>query len=161
MNANYLNVLAAALKTAIDERNGKNIAEIYNNLKTYKGENPEEAAKIQKEFNSNFSKLELAIAKQLTKTTSKNVGSEETAKNELRIMLQPEDVQRKKVKNMLSGYIASEDCKEFAAKFTKKDVLLEFDSLTDEEFKGLYRGATIQGATCYRVLVNRLEKASK
>lgn len=164
MNANYLNVLAAALKTAIEERNGKNIAKVFENLKAYKGENPEEAAKIQKEFNSNFSKLDLAIAKQLTKTTSKNVGSEETAKNELNILTLPVPEQMKKVKNALSGYIATAakgGKLEFAAKYTKTAILTEFDALNETEFCALYNGTSLQPSKVYRAIIARLEKQSK
>lgn len=32
MNTNYLNVLAAALKTAINERNGENAAKVFEKL---------------------------------------------------------------------------------------------------------------------------------
>lgn len=164
MNANYLNVLAAALKTAINERNGKNAAKVFENLKTYKSENESEATEIQKQFNAQFSKLEIATAKQLTKTTSKNVATNETAKNELNILSLPVTEQMKKVKNALSGYIATAAkgaTLEFAAKYTKTTILTEFDALPESEFCALYSGATLQPSKVYRSIIVRLEKAAK
>ena len=164
MNANYLNVLAAALKTAIDERNGENAAKVFENLKTYKSENPSEATEIQKQFNAQFSKLELATAKQLTKHNSKNVATNETAKNELNILTLPVSEQMKKVKNALSGYIATAakgKKLEFAAKYTKTAILTEFDALSESDFCALYNGATLQPSKVYRAIVARLEKSAK
>lgn len=164
MNANYLNVLADALKTAIEERNGENAAKVFENLKTYKNENENEATEIQKQFNSQFSKLEIATAKQLTKNNSKNVATSETAKNELNILTLPVSEQMKKVKNALSGYIATAtkgETLEFAAKYTKTAILTEFDSLSEIDFCALYTGATLQPSKVYRAIVARLEKAAK
>lgn len=164
MNAIYLNVLAVALKTAIEERNGENAAKVFENLKTYKHENENEATEIQKQFNSNFTKLEIATAKQLTKHNSQNVATNETAKNELNILTLPVSEQMKKVKNALSGYIATAakgEKLEFAAKYTKTAILQEYDNLTENDFCALYSGATLQPSKVYRAVVARLEKAAK
>jgi len=164
MNANYLNVLAGALKTAIDERNGQNAAKVFENLKSHKNENENEATEIQKYFNAQFSKLEIATAKQLTKNASKNVATSETAKNELNILTLPIQEQMKKVKNALSGYIATAakgEKLEFVAKYTKTAILTEFDTLSESEFCALYSGATLQASKVYRAIVARLEKATK
>lgn len=164
MNANYLNVLAAALKTAIDERNGENAAKVFENLKTYKSENENEATEIQKQFNAQFSKLEIATAKQLTKNASKNVATSETAKNELNILTLPISEQMKKVKNALSGYIATAakgEMLEFSAKYTKTAILTEFDALSDTDFCALYSGASLQPSKVYRAIIVRLEKTAK
>lgn len=164
MNTNYLNVLAGALKTAINERNGENAKKVFENLKTYKSENENEATEIQKQFNAQFSKLELATAKQLTKNASKNVATNETAKNELNILTLPVSEQMKKVKNALSGYIATAakgEKLEFSAKYSKTAILTEFDALTETEFCDLYRGSTLQPSTVYRAIIARLEKAAK
>jgi transketolase len=164
MNANYLNVLAAALKTAINERNGQNAAKVFENLRNYKNENENEANEIQKYFNAQFSKLELATAKQLTKHNSKNVATNETAKNELNILTLPVPEQMKKVKNALSGYIATAakgETLEFATKYTKTAILTEFDALTESDFCALYSGATLQPSKVYRAIIVRLEKAAK
>jgi hypothetical protein len=164
MNANYLNVLAGALKTAIDERNGQNAAKVFENLKAHKNENENEANEIQKYFNAQFSKLEIATAKQLTKNASKNVATSETAKNELNILTLPIQEQMKKVKNALSGYIATAakgETLEFAAKYTKTAILTEFDALSESDFCALYSGATLQASKVYRSIVARLEKATK
>lgn len=164
MNTNYLNVLAAALKTAIDERNGENATKVFENLKTYKSENPSKATEIQKQFNAKFSKLELATAKQLTKNNSKNVATSETAKNELNILTLPVPEQMKKVKNALSGYIATAakgESLEFSAKYTKTAILTEFDALSESDFCNLYTGATLQPSKVYRAIIVRLEKAAK
>lgn len=165
MNANYINVLASALKNAINERNGKNAAKVFENLKTYKNENEaNEANEIQKRFNALFTKLELATAKQLTKNTSKNVATNETAKNELNILTLPIHEQMKKVKNALSGYIATtaKGAKlEFTQKYTKTDILKEYDNLTEDDFCALYSGAVLQPSKVYRAIIARLEKAAK
>ena len=119
---------------------------------------------IQKQFNAQFSKLELATAKQLTKNVSKNVATSETAKNELNILTLPVSEQMKKMKNALSSYIATAakgETLEFAAKYTKTAVLTEFDSLSESEFGALYNGATLQPSKVYRAIVARLEKTAK
>lgn len=164
MNANYLNVLADALKTALNERNGENAAKVFENLKTYKSENGNEATEIQKQFNARFSKLEIATAKQLTKNASKNIATCETAKNELNILTLPVSEQMKKVKNALSGYIATAakgGTLEFSAKYTKTAILAEFDSLSETDFCALYSGATLQPSKVYRAIIVRLEKSAK
>lgn len=164
MNANYLNVLAAALKTAINERNGENAAKVFENLKTYKSENENDATAIQKQFNAQFSKLEIATAKQLTKNASKNVATCETAKNELNILTMPISEQKKKVKNALSGYIATAakgETLEFSAKYTKTAILTEFDALSESDFSALYSGASLQPSKVYRAIIVRLEKTAK
>lgn len=164
MNTNYLNVLTAAMKSAINERNGENVVKVFENLRTYKSENENEAIAIQKQFNAQFTKLEIATAKQLTKKASKNVATNETAKNELNILTLPVSEQMKKVKNALSGYIATAakgKTLEFNTKYTKNAILAEFDALTEEEFCSLYCGATLQPAKVYRAIVARLEKSAK
>ena len=164
MNANYLDVLAAALKTAINERNGENATKVFENLKTYKNENPSETTEIQKQFNAQFSKLEMATAKQLTKNNSRNVATSETAKNELNILTLPVPEQMKKVKNALSGYIATAakgESLEFSAKYTKTAILTEFDALSESDFCNLYTGATLQTSKVYRAIIARLEKSAK
>jgi hypothetical protein len=70
----------------------------------------------------------------------------------------------KKVKNALSGYIATAakgETLEFSAKYTKTAILTEFDALSESEFCALYSGATLQASKVYRAIVARLEKAAK
>lgn len=160
MNANYIKVLAEAVKTAIKERNAENVKSVFENLKSYKAENPEEATDIQKAFNSELTKLEVATAKQLGKTNSSSSRAGEIAKNEFETLTQSTEVQRKKVKNMLSGYINT-DRKVFSAKYTKSEILTRYDAMTDEEFLGLYRGASITPNVAYGAIVAMLDKDNK
>lgn len=162
----YTTILVNALKKAIEERNGENAKQVFANLKAFKSENADHATEFQKEFNSQFTKLEIAIAKQLTKKDSKNTAASETAKNELNILSLPVDIQRKKIKNALSGYIATEDKKngtvlEFSAKYSKSAILTEYDNMNSDEFSNLYRGGSIDVKSVYRAIVTRIERANK
>lgn len=160
INENYLNVLIDAVKSAINEKNGKNIVAIFANLKKHKTENPDQANEIQKYFNSKLTKLEIATAKQLGKSTSTAISTSETAKNEFETLCQSIEAQRKKVKNLLSGYIAT-DRKTFTAKFTKTEILTRYDKLTNEEFAAFYRGASITAPIVFGAIVKLLDKENK
>lgn len=158
-NTNYIDVLVHAMKNAINESNGQNAKQIFENLKTYKNENENESTEIQKYFNNQLSKLEIAIAKQLTKYNAVKVtASSETAKEQLNILTLPIDEQRKKVRGMLNNM-----CKtgKFELYFTKVQYLTMFDTLTNEEFSQLYCGKSIEKPTLIRVLTNKLIKEEK
>lgn len=158
-NTNYVDVLATALKNAINESNGQNARQIFDNLKTYKSENENESAEIQKYFNNQLSKLEIAIAKQLTKYNANKVtASSETAKEQLNILTLPVDEQRTKVRGMLNNMCKSG---KYELHYAKTQYLNMFDTLTDEEFTQLYCGKSIEKSTLIRVLTNKLIKAEK
>ena len=159
MNANYLNVLVNATKNAIVNNDSATLKKIFANLKNYKSENENETTEIQKYFNSHFSKLELAIAKQLTKYNAEKVtASSETAKEQLNTLLLSIDEQRKKVRGMLNNMCKSG---KFELHFAKVQYLAEFDTLTENEFNALYCGKAIEKSTLIRVLTQRLIKAEK
>ena len=159
MNAIYLDVLANAMKNAIANNDGENLKKIFANLKTYKSENENESTEIQKYFNAQFSKLDLAIAKQLTKYNAEKItASSETAKEQLNVLTLSIDEQRKKVRGMLNTMCKSG---KFELHFAKVQYLAEFDTLTDNEFNNLYCGKAIEKSTLIRVLTQRLIKAEK
>ena len=158
-NTNYVDVLATALKNAINESNSKNAKQIFDNLKTYKNENESESTEIQKYFNNQLSKLEIAIAKQLTKYNAKKVtASSETAKEQLNILTLPINEQRTKIRGMLNNMCKSG---KYEMHFAKTQYLNMFDTLTNEEFLQLYCGKSIEKSTLIRVLTNKLIKAEK
>ena len=158
-NTNYVDVLVNALKNAINESNGQNAKQVFANLKTFKSENESESTEIQKYFNSQFSKLEMAIAKQLTKYNAEKVtASSETAKEQLNVLTLPIDEQRIKVRGMLNNMCKSG---KYELHFTKAQYLNVFDSLTNDEFSQLYCGKSIEKSTLIRVLTNKLIKAEK
>lgn len=159
MNAHYLDVLINAMKNAIANNDGESLKKIFANLKQYKSENESESTQIQKYFNSQFSKLEIAIAKQLTKYNAEKVtASSETAKEQLNILTLPIDEQQTKVRGMLNNMCKSG---KYELHFTKAQYLNMFDTLTNEEFSQLYCGKAIEKSTLIRVLTNKLIKAEK
>lgn len=159
MNTIYLNVLVNATKNAIANNDGENLKKIFANLKQHKSENESESTEIQKYFNGQFSKLDLAIAKQLTKyNAGKITASSETAKEQLNTLTLPIDEQRKKVRGMLNTMCKSG---KFELHFDKKQYLTEFDTLTESEFNNLYCGKAIEKSTLIRILTQRLIKAEK
>ena len=112
-------------------------------------------------INSKFTKLQLAQLKQLTKTTSKNAGSAERAKQNFNILTTPVTDQKKKIKNALSSYLVKQVTDNFSLRFIKSDVLAEFDKVTETEFQTLYTGGLMQIDNVYRYIINRLHKAQK
>ena len=158
-NTNYVDVLVNALKNAISESNGQNAKQIFDNLKAYKSENESESTEIQKYFNNQLSKLEIAIAKQLTKYNAEKVtASSETAKEQLNILTLPIEEQRTKVRGMLNNMCKSG---KYEMHFSKTQYLNMFDTLTNEEFSQLYCGKSIEKSTLIRVLTNKLIKEEK
>ena len=159
MNANYLNVLVNATKNAIANNDSENLKKIFTNLKIYKSENESEKSEIQKYFNNQFSKLDLAIAKQLTKYNADKVtASSETAKEQLNTLTLSPDEQRKKIRGMLNNMCKSG---KYEMYFTKQQYLNEFDKFTENEFNNLYCGKAIEKSTLIRVLTQRLIKAER
>ena len=158
-NTNYVDVLVNALKNAINESSGQNAKQVFANLKTFKSENESESTEIQKYFNSQLSKLDIAIAKQLTKYNAEKVtASSETAKEQLNILTLPIDEQRTKVRGMLNNMCKSG---KYELHFTKVQYLNTFDTLTNDEFSKLYCGKSIEKSTLIRVLTNKLIKEEK
>lgn len=158
-NINYIDVLVNALKNAINESNGENARQVFANLKQYKSENENESTEIQKYFNGKLSKLEIAIAKQLTKYNDEKVtASSETAKEQLNVLTLPIDEQRTKIRGMLNNMCKSG---KYELHFTKEQYLNMFDTLANEEFAQLYCGKAIEKSTLVRVLTQRLIKAEK
>lgn len=159
MNTNYLNVLVYATKNAITNNDGKSLKKIFANLRQHKSENESESTEIQKYFNAQFSKLDLAIAKQLTKYNAEKVtATSETAKEQLNVLTMSIDEQKKKVRGMLNNMCKSG---KYEMHFAKVQYLAEFDMLTDNEFNSLYCGKAIEKTTLIRVLTQRLIKAEK
>lgn len=159
MNTNYLDVLVDATRNAIANNDSENLKKIFGNLKQHKHENESESTEIQKYFNGHLSKLEIAIAKQLTKYNANKVTAcSETAKEQLNILTLPVEEQRKKVRGMLNNMCKSG---KFELHFAKVQYLNEFDTLTESEFNSLYCGKSIEKSTLIRVLTQRLLKEEK
>lgn len=158
-NTNYVDVLTMALKNAIASNDSESLKKIFANLKQYKSENESESKEIQKYFNGQLSKLEIAIAKQLTKYNAEKVtATTETAKEQLNILTLPYEEQRKKIRGVLNNICKSG---KYEMHFDKKQYLAEFDTLTESEFNTLYCGKAIEKSTLIRVLTQRLIKAEK
>lgn len=159
MNANYLNVLVDATKNAIATNDSENLKKIFANLKQHKNENESESTEIQKYFNNKLSKLEIAIAKQLTKYNANKVtASSETAKEQLNVLTLSIEEQKKKVRGMLNNMCKSG---KYELHYTKEQYLNMFDTLTNDEFAQLYCGKAIEKTTLVRILTQRLIKAEK
>ena len=109
---------------------------------------------LNKLFWSHFTPLEAAKVKLVTKVGNKVTKTNEANKATLNTILQPYEVQKAKVRNMLSATLNKG---QFALHFSKKAYMSKYDSLSETDFAQLYRGAnTIQSKTLVSFLAGRL-----
>lgn len=114
---------------------------------------------LNKLFWSYFTPLEAAKIKLVTKVGNKVTKTNEANKAVLNVILQPYEVQKAKVRNLLSATLNKG---QFALHFTKKAYLAEYDSLSETDFAQLYRGAnTIQSKTLVSFIAGRLIEKEK
>ena len=96
-----------------------------------------------KVFFSNFDNLTIARIKVVTRINANKVTrSGETNKGIDNILSKSIEEQRKGVKSMLRNFVARNKGNKHNLHFSQSQYLTTFDNITNDEFKGLYRGAT-------------------
>ena len=110
--------------------------------KEWKPDERKEAAKV---FFANFDKLTIAKIKVVTRiNTEKTTKTSEKAKVIANVIFADVDVQRRKVRGMLSNAVERK-AQVYKLAYSKGLYLATFDTITDEEFLTLYKGvATIK-----------------
>lgn len=98
---------------------------------------------VTKYFFSLFDNLTIARIKVATRINPDKVTRNgETNKGIDNILSKSIEEQRKGVKSMLRNFVARNKGNKHNLHFSQSQYLTTFDNLTNEEFKGLYRGAT-------------------
>ena len=137
------------------------ICKFFAEFKQLKDNETDEATKkaLNKLFWAFFTPLEAAKIKLVTKVGNKVTKTNEANKAVLNVILQPYEVQKAKVRNLLSATLNKG---QFALHFTKKAYLAEYDNLSESDFAQLYRGAnTIQSKNLVSFLAGRLIEKEK
>ena len=129
-------------------------AEFQELRKTWEPEERKEAAKV---FFANFDKLTIAKIKVVTRiNTEKTTKTSEKAKVIANVLFADVDVQRRKVRGMLSNAVERK-AQMYKLAYSKGLYLATFDALTEEEFLSLYKGvATIKVEDVIALLTAKL-----
>ena len=103
---------------------------------------PEERKEASKVFFANFDKLTTAKIKVVTRINNeKTTKTSEKAKVIANVIFADIDVQRKKVRGMLSNAVERK-AQIYQLAYSKGFYLATFDTITDEEFMSLYKGVS-------------------
>ena len=122
-----------------DETVRRVFAEFQDLRKAWEPEERKEAAKV---FFANFDKLTTAKIKVVTRINeNKTTKTSEKAKVIANVIFADIDVQRKKVRGMLSNAVERK-AQLYKLAYSKSLYLATFDSLTEEEFLTLYKGVS-------------------
>ena len=118
---------------------------------------PEERKEAAKVFFANFDKLTTAKIKVVTRINeNKTTKTSEKAKVIANVIFADIDVQRKKVRGMLSNAVERK-AQIYQLAYSKGLYLATFESLTNEEFMSLYKGvATIKVEDVIALLTAKL-----
>ena len=118
---------------------------------------PEESKEAAKVFFANFDKLTTAKIKVVTRINNeKTTKTSEKSKVIANVIFADIDVQRKKVRGMLSNAVERK-AQIYQLAYSKGLYLATFDSLTEEEFMSLYKGvATIKVEDVIALLTAKL-----
>lgn len=138
--ANFAN----ALKNAVaDNYNEITIKNIFKNFADWKKENKDFALAANKTLFANFDNLEIARIKTLSKiNTEKTTSTSEANKFKANTLLLSIEEQKNKVRTMINNTINRNKDK-YALVYSKALLLATFDTLTNDEFKTLYKGANV------------------
>jgi len=137
------------------------ICKFFAEFKQLKDSETDEATKksLNKLFWAFFTPYEAAKVKLITKVGDKVTKTNEANKAVLNVILQPYEVQKSKIRNMLAATLNKG---QFPLHFAKKAYLAEFDKLNEAEFNSLYKGANlIQAKNVVSYLAGRLIEAEK
>ena len=139
-----------------DEKVKTLFAEFQELRKEWEPEERKEAAKV---FFANFDKLTTAKIKVITRiNTAKITKTSEKSKVIANVLFADVDVQRRKVRGMLSNAVERK-AQLYKLAYSKGLYLATFDTLTEEEFMSLYKGvATIKIEDVIALLTAKLAK---
>ena len=139
-----INAIAARMK--VNEWNDDTIKMVFAEFQDLrKGWEPEERKEAAKVFFANFDKLTTAKIKVVTRINNEKITkNSEKAKVIANVLFADIDIQRKKVRGMLSNAVERK-AQIYHLAYSKGFYLATFDTLTEEEFLSLYKGvATIK-----------------
>ena len=152
-----INAIAARMNVSNwnDETVKTLFADFQNLRKDWTPEERKEAAKV---FFANFDKLTTAKIKVVTRINNeKTTKTSEKAKVIANVIFADIDVQRKKVRGMLSNAVERK-AQIYQLAYSKVLYLATFDSLTEEEFLTLYKGvSTIKVEDVIALLTTKLK----
>ena len=134
-----INAIAQRININDDEKVRTLFAEFQDLRKEWTPEERKEAAKV---FFANFDKLTTAKIKVVTRINNEKITkTSEKAKVIANVIFADIDVQRKKVRGMLSN-VVERKAQVYKLAYSKGFYLATFDTLTEEEFLGLYKGVS-------------------
>ena len=153
-----INAIAARMN--VNEWNDDTIKMVFAEFQDLRKDwTPEERKEATKVFFANFDKLTSAKIKVVTRINeNKTTKTSEKAKVIANVLFADVETQRRKVKGMLSNAVERK-AQIYQLAYTKGLYLATFDTLTEEEFLGLYKGvSTIKIEDVIALLTAKLAK---
>ena len=153
-----INAIAARMN--VNEWNDDTIKMVFAEFQDLRKDwTPEERKEATKVFFANFDKLTSAKIKVVTRINeNKTTKTSEKAKVIANVLFADVETQRRKVKGMLSNAVERK-AQIYQLTYTKGLYLATFDTLTEEEFLGLYKGvSTIKIEDVIALLTAKLAK---
>ena len=136
-------VQAIAARININDWNDETVRTLFADFQDLRKEwTPEERKEASKVFFANYDKLTTAKIKVVTRINNeKTTKTSEKAKVIANVLFADVDMQRKKVRGMLSNAVERK-AQLYKLAYSKSLYLATFDSLTEEEFMSLYKGVS-------------------
>ena len=136
-----INAIAARMN--VNEWNDETVRTLFADFQNIRKDwTPEERKEASKVFFANFDKLTTAKIKVVTRiNANKTTKTSEKAKVIANVIFADVETQRKKVRGMLSNVVERKS-QLYHLAYSKNFYLATFDTLTEEEFLGLYKGVS-------------------
>ena len=136
-------VNAVAARININDWNDENVKIVFAEFQNLRKEwEPDERKEASKVFFANFDKLTVAKIKVITRINNEKITkTSEKAKVIGNVLFADVDVQRRKVRGMLSNAVERK-AQLYKLAYSKALYLATYDTLTDEEFMSLYKGVS-------------------
>ena len=151
-------VNAVAARININDWKDETVRTVFTEFQELRKEwEPDERKEAAKVFFANFDKLTIAKIKVVTRINNeKTTKTSEKAKVIANVIFADIDVQRKKVRGMLSNAVERK-AQIYHLAYSKALYLATYDTITDEEFLNLYKGvATIKVEDVIALLTAKL-----
>ena len=153
-----INAIAARIN--VNEWNNETVRTLFAEFQDIRKEwEPDERKEATKVFFANFDKLTTAKIKVVTRINeNKTTKTSEKAKIIANVLFADIETQRRKVRGMLSNAVERK-AQVYKLAYTKGLYLATYDTLTEEEFLGLYKGvSTIKIEDVIGLLTAKLAK---
>ena len=136
-------VNAIAARININDWNDETVRTLFADFQDLRKEwTPEERKEASKVFFANYDKLTTAKIKVVTRINeNKTTKNSEKAKVIANVLFADVDMQRKKVRGMLSNAVERK-AQLYKLAYSKSLYIATFDTLTEEEFMSLYKGVS-------------------